>query len=173
MIVAVGSKNPTKIKPVKKVFSNYFKNLEVIAIEVESGVSEQPKHEDEMFKGALNRAKNALKKIPKAKYGVGIEGGIHKHSFGWQERSLVVVVDKKGNFGVGSAPALSLPEEVTKLIEEGKRLDQAVELVSGAKNIRKGIGVYGVFTKGFVTRAKGMEHAIAFALSRFLHNDLF
>ncbi len=173
MIVAVGSKNSTKIKPVKKVFSNYFKDLEVVGVEVSSGVSDQPKHEDEMFQGALNRAKQALEKVSEADFGVGIEGGLHKHSFGWQERSIVVVVDKNGDYGVGSAPALSLPLKITKLIEEGKNLEQAVDEVFGTKKIGEGIGAYGIFTKGFVTRAKGMEHAIALALSRFLHEDLF
>jgi len=30
MIVAVGSKNPTKVAPVKKVFKHYFDNVTVV-----------------------------------------------------------------------------------------------------------------------------------------------
>ena len=42
MIVAVGSKNPTKIDPVKEVFSHHFQSVKVVGIKVLSAVIEQP-----------------------------------------------------------------------------------------------------------------------------------
>ena len=173
MIIAVGSKNPTKIRPVRKIFKKYFKDVEVVSGDISSGVSDQPITEEEAYKGALNRAKRVLKLFPNADYGVGIEGGIVDHIAGINEKSMVVILDKNGNVGVGISAALFLPEKVTRLINSGKNLNQAIDHVFGTKEIGKGIGAYGVFTKGVVTRSTGMEHAIAFALSRFLHNDLF
>ncbi len=173
MIVAIGSKNPTKIRPVRKIFKKYFKDISIESYEVSSGVSDQPLSEDEIYEGALNRAKEVLKKAPDAEYGVGIEGGIVENSFGINEKSIVVIADRKGNIGVGISAALFLPRKVTRHIDEGKNLTQAIDSVFGTKDVGKGIGAYGTFTKGVVTRASGMEHAIAFALSRFLHKELF
>jgi inosine/xanthosine triphosphatase len=79
MIVAVGSKNKIKIKPVEEIFSHHFADVVVSGVDVNSGISEQPMSDDEMFTGALNRAKRALKKVKGAEYGVGIEGGLHQY----------------------------------------------------------------------------------------------
>ncbi|HVF69016.1 MAG TPA: inosine/xanthosine triphosphatase [Xanthomonadales bacterium] len=173
MIVAVGSTNPTKITPVEEVFSHHFKNVKVVGVEVSSGVKEQPMDSDEMYKGALNRAKRALKNVKDASYGVGIEGGLHKYSYGWFEQSIVVIVSKKGEIGVGSSGGLLQPDRVMKEILSGKNLEEAVDDIFGTKKVGRGIGMFGLFTKGLVTRSGGVKHGVAFALSRFLHKDLY
>ncbi len=173
MIIAVGSTNKTKIDPVKDVFSKHYKGVKIVGVKVSSGVSDQPRNEDEMYKGALNRAKGALVKVKNAQYGVGIEGGIHKRSYGWFEHSLVVIVDKKGNIGVGASGGLALPKVVIDRIERGKNLEQAVDEIFGTQKIGEGIGMFGVFTKGYVTRTSGVSHGVAFALARFLHSNIY
>ena len=173
MIVAVGSTNPTKINPVKKIFARHFKNVKVVGVRVESGIREQPLDDEETFLGAVNRAKEALKKVKGAQYGVGIEGGMHKYSFGWFEKSIIVIMDKKGNMGIGASGGLHLPQKIVDKIEQGKNLEQAVDEIFGTKKIGRGIGMFGVMTKKVVTRSKGVEHGVAFALSRFLHKDLY
>lgn len=173
MLVAVGSTNRTKIQPVKTIFRKHFPAVVVKGIKIHSGVSDQPMNDEEMYTGALNRAKEALKKIPEADYGVGIEGGLHKYSYGWFERSLVVIVNKKGDIGVGASGGLALPPPVINRIMKGKTLEQAVDEVFGTKKIGEGIGMFGVMTKGVVTRTSGVAHGVAFALSRFLHEGLY
>ena len=173
MIIAIGSTNPTKIDPVKKVFSHYFGEVTVTSVSVESGVSDQPTSDDETYRGALNRAKKAIADVPDADYGVGIEGGVHKYDYGWFERSFVVVVNREGTVGIGSSGGLVLPQSVSKLLEEGKNLEEAVDQVTGTTKIGSGIGMFGYMTKSFVTRSTGMEHGIAFALARFLHEKLY
>lgn len=173
MIVAVGSTNPTKIDPVIEIFSHHFKNIKVKGVSVSSEVAEQPLSDDEMYLGALNRAKKAIKAVKGAKYGVGIEGGLHKYSYGWFERSLIVIVNKKGEIGVGASGGLVLPEKVMKKIHSGKNLEQAIDEIFGTNKIGQGIGMFGVFTKGSVTRTEGVKHGVAFALSRFLHDSLY
>ena len=155
MIVAVGSTNPTKLAPVRSVFAKHFKNVTVKGISMQSGVREQPLHDDEMYQGALTRAKEALKRIKNADYCVGIEGGIHKFSYGWFERSLIVIVNRKGQIGIGSSGGLTLPTVVMNKIQQGKTLEEAVDELFGTKHIGKGIGMFGVFTKGVVTRTSG------------------
>lgn len=172
-IVAVGSKNKTKTAPVKEVFSKHFQKLKVVAVDVESGVSEQPMSDDESFLGAKNRAQNALKKVKNADFGVGIEGGIHEYPYGHFERSMVVIMDRKGDFGIGATGGLALPPKIVKHIKNGKNLEQAVDALFGTKEIGEGIGMFGVMTKGVVTRSSGTVHGVAFALARFLHEKLY
>ena len=173
MIIAVGSTNPTKVEPVKSVFSHHFKNVQVFGVSVDSDVGDQPMNDSEMYKGALNRAKNALKKVPNAEYGVGIEGGLDEHSYGWFEKSLVVIVNKTGEIGIGSSGGLVLPKVVIDKIKSGKNLEQAVDEIFGTKEIGEGIGMFGIFTNEVVTRSEGVRHGVAFALARFLHSDLY
>ncbi len=173
MIVAVGSTNPTKVEPVNSVFSHHFKDVKVVGVAVESGVSDQPMDDNETYNGALNRAKNAMLKVENAEYGVGIEGGLHQHNYGWFERSVVVIVNKAGEIGVGSSGGLVLPEKVISKINKGKNLEEAIDELFGTKEIGEGIGMFGIFTKGVVTRSEGVRHGVAFALARFLHSDLY
>jgi len=173
IIVAVGSENNTKIQPVEKIFKHHFKNVEVIGVAVSSGISEQPMSDDEIFQGALNRAKNSLKKVKGAEYGVGIEGGLHKHSYGWFERGLVVIVNKNGEIGIGSSGGLFVPDAVMEHIHQGKTLEEAIDTLFGTHKVGEGIGMFGVFTKEVVTRAGAIEHGVAFAIARFLHKDLY
>lgn len=173
MIIAVGSTNPTKIEPVQNVFSHHFEDVDVKGVSVESGVSDQPMNDSDMYKGALNRATNALKQVKDAEYGVGIEGGLDEHDYGWFEKSLVVIVNKAGDIGVGSSGGLVLPKLVIDKIKSGKNLEQAVDEIFGTKEIGEGIGMFGIFTNEVVTRSEGVRHGVAFALARFLHSDLY
>lgn len=173
MIVAVGSTNQRKINPVEEVFSHYFKRVRAVGVDVSSGVSEQPRSEDEMFKGALTRAKSALKNTRGASYGVGIEGGIHDFSYGSTEYTIVVIINKKGGIGIGASGGLVLPAKVMRKIRRGKNLEQAIDEMFGTEKIGEGIGMFGVFTKGLVTREGAVRHGVAFALSRFLHKNLY
>jgi len=173
MIVAVGSTNPTKLNPVRSVFQKHFKNVTVKGISVPSSVREQPLSDDEMYQGALARAKGALEHIKNADYGVGIEGGIHKFSYGWFERSLIIIINRNGDIGIGASGGLALPDKVISRIQKGKTLEEAVDELFGTKKIGKGIGMFGVFTKGVVTRTSGVKHGVAFALARFLHEGLY
>jgi len=173
MLIAVGSTNPTKLKPVRSVFKKHFKHVKVKGVSVSSSVAKQPMSDDEMYKGALARAKGALQRTKNADFGVGIEGGIHKYSYGWFERSLIVIVNRKGDVGIGASGGLALPNSVISRIHKGKTLEEAVDELFGTKNIGKGIGMFGVFTKGVVTRTSGVAHGVAFALARFLHEGLY
>jgi len=173
MIVAVGSTNPTKIAPVEAVFKTHFPKTLVRGISVSSGVSEQPMSIDEMYLGALNRAQNALKNVKNAEYGVGIEGGLHKHIFGWFEHSIVVIVNSNNEIGVGASGGLVLPEIIMDSIHKGKNLEEAIDSHFKTNKIGEGIGMFGIFTKGVVTRSEGVKHGVAFALARFLHNEVY
>jgi non-canonical (house-cleaning) NTP pyrophosphatase len=74
---------------------------------------------------------------------------------------------------VGSSGGLVLPDKVIKKIQSGKTLEEAVDELFGTEKIGEGIGMFGIFTKGVVTRAEGVKHGVAFALARFLHEKVY
>lgn len=174
MKVAIGSTNPTKIEPVKEVFGHHFGQVEAVGVGVSSGVGDQPMSDEEMYRGALNRARGALERVKGADYGVGIEGGLDKRSYGWIERSMVVIINKKGEVGIGVTGGLVLPPLVIeKIRNERKNLEEVVDEIFGTEQIGEGIGMFGLFTKEVVTRAEGVRHGVAFAIARFLHPELY
>ena len=173
MVIAVGSTNSTKIDPVREVFSHHFPSVSVKGVKVSSGVPEQPTNINVTFTGALNRAQNALKKVRSAHYGVGIEGGMHRYKHGWFESSMVVIIDRNGKVGIGSSGGFVLPSRIIKDIETGKTLEESMDGLFNTRNIGEIVGTSGVFTRGLVTRTEGVKHGVAFALSRFLHDELF
>ncbi len=173
MLIAIGSTNPTKITPVQEVFSKHFQKIAIKSVSVPSGIQEQPMSIDEMYMGAYNRAQNALIAVKTAKYGVGIEGGLNRHSFGWFEHSIVVIMDRKGRIGVGATGGLVLPDIIISEIHKGKNLEEAIDSHFKTTRIGEGIGMFGIMTKGVVTRAEGVRHGVAFALARFLHEEVY
>ena len=90
MKVIVTSHNPVKIAAVRESFSARFPSvaLQLTAVDVESGVPDQPMSDQVTLQGARNRVKNAKKKSPNADFWVGMEGGLdffngHLMAFAW------------------------------------------------------------------------------------------
>ena len=59
MKVAVGSRNPVKVKATKNVLDQIYGEVEVVSIDTDSGVPDQPFGINQTIEGAINRAKNA------------------------------------------------------------------------------------------------------------------
>src|SRR3954451_8948306 len=78
MKIIIGSKNPAKITAVKNNFSY---QSEFVALDIPSGVSEQPFSDEETIKGAINRAVGALQK-GNGDIGIGLEGGVQESAHG-------------------------------------------------------------------------------------------
>ena len=81
--VAVGSCNPVKVEAVRRAFAAAFPDSEVTVSkhDVPSGVSDQPRGEEETRLGAQQRARGALAAAAAADYGVGLEGGVVDAAF--------------------------------------------------------------------------------------------
>ena len=121
-IFAVGSENPVKINCVAeaiKEFQDFWPGAKAVGVHTVSGVSNQPSSDHEMLIGALNRARQALAKIPEARFGVGIEGGTLDSEDGMWAYALVVVVDREGGVGKGQTGRFMLPEAVARLVRDG------------------------------------------------------
>ena len=68
MSIVVASQNPVKISAVRQAFAGQFPSvdLEITAVDVESGVSDQPDSDEETRQGARSRAKEAQSVHPLA-----------------------------------------------------------------------------------------------------------
>jgi inosine/xanthosine triphosphatase len=174
--VLVGSENPVKIEATKEAFSKFFENVEVIGIKVKSKVSAQPIN-SETFEGAKNRALE-LKKINekrnlKAKFFVGIEGGIVNIYSKWFALGVMCIIDDKGRVGYGTSPLFELPEQITKHLLNGVELGDIVDKLTGKKDTKKKGGAIGFFTKGIMDRKDLYVDGLIVALVPFLNEDLF
>lgn len=173
MLIVVGSDNPAKINGVRNVFLAHFAQVNVRGVFIRSGVSETPLTDTEIFQGAMNRAKGAMEKISDADFGVGVEGGMHRFSYGWVKYELVIILDKKGTVGIGTSGGLQVPENIIEPIKAGKTLTVVGDKLFNTTRIGKGMGIVGYFTKGFVTRADAVEHGTAMAISKFINAHLY
>ena len=83
MKVLIATKNQGKIEGARKALLNYFDNVEIEGIPVESNVSEQPVN-NEIYNGAKNRVKNlkeyAEKNGKQADLYLAVESGITNFS---------------------------------------------------------------------------------------------
>jgi len=166
--VVVGSTNNVKIEATKNAFQKVFSNVKVEGVKVDSGVGPQPFTNEKTLIGAINRARNALKK-KEADYAVGIEGGIFVTSIGAFVNGWVVVTDGK-KIGAASTLSVMLPKKVLKYFEEEKvrELEEAIEEISGIKKPGDKMGAIGVLTNNFIDRKKAFEEAIIAALAPFI-----
>ena len=71
-IIAVGTTSKQKIDYLKEVLKELKVEAEIVPIQAESKISNQPKSTKETKQGSINRAREAFKKI-KSDFGIGIE----------------------------------------------------------------------------------------------------
>jgi inosine/xanthosine triphosphatase len=175
MLVIVGSTNPVKLQAAREGFAAMFPELtfEIQGVEAASGVSEQPFGDAETMRGAHQRAVNALRQMPDAAYGIGIEGGVEAMGddallvFAW-----VVVVDHAGKVGRAKSGAFILPKEVSRLVKQGMELGPADDVVFGQKNSKQRSGSIGLLTGDALTRTGYYASAVLMALIPFKNPTL-
>lgn len=157
--VAVGSKNPVKIKAVENIFKKVFGNINVQGTEVNSGVSYTPSSWEEIAQGAINRAKIALKNTD-ADFGVGLEGGYEQTKFGAFIRGAVAIIDKEGRLGISGGKGILLPQKIVDRLRQREELGDIMDELQGEKNTKQKWGAVGFFTKGYSNRQESFELAI-------------
>lgn len=172
--VAIGSKNPAKIQAVKLAFEAVWPDQVWVfeGVKVQAGVSNQPMSDQESIKGAKARAKKALKALS-ADFGVGLEGGLHQIGQHWFDGGWCVVVNSKGELGIGSSAKIPTPKKIMKQVMQGKELGEVIDIIFRTQNAKQGDGHFGLMTKNKITRTSGYRDGIIMALSRFIHPDLF
>jgi inosine/xanthosine triphosphatase len=170
-IFAVGSENPVKINCVAEAIAEFWPEARAVGVNTDSGVSAQPSSDQEMLLGALNRAQQALQKIPEADFGVGIEGGTLDAEDGMWAYAWIVIVDRSGRVGKGQSGRFLLPEVIARLVRAGVELGEADDRVFGRSNSKQADGAIGILSDGRITRLKLYQPAVTFALLPFIHPE--
>lgn len=174
--ILVGSRNPVKIASVKEAFSNYFDKLEVVGVEVDSGVSVQPMN-DETFLGAQNRAAKLRELNENEKLGaelfVGIEGGIVKQFERWFAFGCMCIIDEDGKVGFGMSPHFELPATVVEKLLQGIELGDVMDEIMNQQNTKQKHGAIGYFTNGVMNRKELYIEGLKVAMVPFLHKNMF
>ncbi|OGG76263.1 inositol monophosphatase [Candidatus Kaiserbacteria bacterium RIFCSPLOWO2_01_FULL_55_19] len=173
--IIVASKNPVKIAAALSGFQKMFphETFEVEGVSAPSGVGEQPRNDTETFTGARNRAQNASKEVITADYWVGIEGGIEEKNSAMEAFAWVVIQAKGGAYGKGRTGTFFLPPKIAELIQQGKELGEADDIVFGRSNSKQGNGAVGILTGDVVDRTKYYTEAVVFALIPFKNIELY
>jgi inosine/xanthosine triphosphatase len=170
--VAVGSKNPVKIRAVSRVITQVWPEAEVVGVQVSSGVRAMPMDETECITGAAERARAAREALD-ADLGLGLEGGVeprdgHLYLMGW-----VAVVDRHGRESLASGARIPLPPLVAAAVQAGQELGPVMDDLTGREKTNHAEGAVGILTQGLVTRQRSFEAGVAYALAPWLNPEWY
>lgn len=187
LVIAVGTTRKPKLAAVHEAISHITDVLapgtliEVIGVEVESGVSHTPTSREELMRGARQRAES-LEDIAKRQnqpwnFFVGLEGGLEVIRESGERRvfleSWAYVSDARyGHFGCSGAVELppSLAEEV---LAGGTELSVAIDQFAGAAGIRDAQGAWGVLTANKISRQESFRVALIAAFAPFYNRTMY
>lgn len=171
--VAVGSTNPTKVNAVKWVLEQIFDDVEILGVDVPSGVSEQPLSAGETELGARNRAKAALQATG-ADWAFGLEGGVHldPQGNGWLG-GCVAVNNAQGQSWSSKEFTVILPTFITEKLIKGAELGPLMDEVTGDKDSKRKLGAIGYLSKGIIPREESWRQGVVRALIPFLNSELY
>lgn len=176
MRIAVGSTNPTKVKAVENVMRRIYGDVEVIGVEVDTGVPDQPIGIEEIARGAINRAKSALEKA-NADLGVGIEAGIYSFPgtlTGYLDVQVCAIVSPDGVITIGHGPGFEYPPVVIeKVLNDGVEVGIAMGELVDDPELKKKIGAIGVLSKGLLPRTELNEIAVLMAMIPRMNQERF
>ncbi len=177
MKIKLGSRNVAKVGALEEVVDSYalFSGAELIAIDVDSGVSPHPKSIEETVQGAVNRARRSFMDCD---YSFGIEAGLMLVPFtktGYMETCACAVYDGN-NMYIGLSSAFEYPPGITRMILDGIEGSDAVRIAGLTNHAKLGNtegGLIGLLTKGRVSRKEYTKQAIVNALIQLENPEIY
>jgi len=202
IIIAIASKRGPKLNAVKQaleVFSPSFppgSEFELVGLEVDSGVSHTPSSQEELMRGARQRAETlsqlAKKNSFEWHYFVGLEGGLdvvhetssptpmRRHSDSPRSTRRLVFLESwayvsDGTHGhYGRSGGIELPEPlVREVLENGTELAVAIDHFAGMQGIRDGRGAWGVLSGDLISRQEAFRVAVIAAFAPFYNAKMY
>lgn len=127
--IAIGTSSRYKINAINKALHEL--DLEFIskAVEVESGVSEQPHDLGETKVGSINRAKNALVKLPVSDVGLGVEFGYEPVEGRYHMVCWASIVTNAGEIFSEQSSTLELPLALQNALLADKQVADNLDVV--------------------------------------------
>ncbi len=178
MRVAVGSLNPVKVEAARLVFERFFSEVEIKPVEVETSISAQPIGIDQVIKGAVERAYQALSSVTGSDYGVGLEAGLIPYPWtitGYLNHQVCALVDHELKVTLGSSMGFEFPSRVIERLErrEVREAEEVMEEITGIERIGEAAGAIGYLTKNHVKRLDLSIQALTSALIPRLNPNLY
>jgi inosine/xanthosine triphosphatase len=192
MVIAVGSSRKPKLAAVREVLDEISGllfpdaqsdawSLQVVGIDVDSGVTHTPASRDELMRGARQRAE-ALQSIAKQNgqpwnYFVGLEGGLDPVEENGRRRvfleSWAYVSDgQQGYFG--RSGALELPDALAEeVLLRGTELSVAIDQFAQQTGIRDAQGAWGVLSANKINRQEAFRVAVIAAFAPFYNQKFY
>jgi len=164
--IAVGSKNPVKLRATRNVLRSLVGRVRVKGIRVEKPFA-QPLDQAQIIEGATSRAEQALK-AGSYDFGVGIEAGLApapRTRSGFVDVQWCAIFDREGNLTLGHGSGFEYPLEVTEEVIVHKReVSEAMGRLSGIKRIGQRMGAIGYLSRGRLNRTRLTEQAVFMAM---------
>lgn len=176
MKITIGTRNEIKLNALKEIKQEYqfIKNAHVISIDVNTGISHQPKSLEETIQGAINRAKDSF---DDCNLSFGLEDGlmqIPNFNKDYFNICACAIYDGKDIY-IGLSSAYKYPREAVKLVfEKDIDINGAFYKLGLTNNPKVGNaeGSVGILTKGRLTRKDYVKQAIMMALASLESKDL-
>ena len=163
-IVKVGTAKLTKAEAIKEAFERYFTDVEVIVVDVPSGVPRQPANE-EVFQGAKNRIEE-LRNGDKYDYIVACEGGLICQYGHWFNVQVVMVEAEDGKSGFGISQGFEIPPKYIEEIRETSISKVLDRIFDGKGGVR-------ILTRFEVTRKDLIRDGTIMALARVINGEIW
>jgi len=186
LIIAVGSTRKPKLAAVREAVAGMSDllaadtSIEIVGVEVESGVNHTPLSCEESMRGARQRAE-WLQQVAKQEakpwnYFVGLEGGLALIEDGERRvflESWAYVSDgTRGHFG--RSGAVELPEALAEeVFVRGTELSLAIDQFAGEAGIRDAQGAWGVLSGNKITRQEAFRVALIAAFAPFFNQPMY
>lgn len=164
MKIIIGSKNPAKITAVKNAFPE--SEIELISLDIPSGVNEQPFSDEETINGAMNRAVEALRQ-GKGDVGIGLEGGVQETRLGLLICNWGALATKDMEPIIAGGARFLLPEDVALRLRAGEELGPVMDDYAKRQNVRKQEGAVGIFTNGLINRVDMFTHLMNILVGQY------
>ena len=172
--IVVASTNPVKMAATQLGFRRMFPALafQFTTLDAPSGVRDQPLSSAETLQGAIQRTQAARERTPEATYWVGIEGGVEWDAHGISAFAWIVI-RSSDSIGQSRTGAFYLPPPVAELLQRGKELGEAGDIVFGAIDAKRAGGAIGLLSDQVLDRTALYEQAIILALVPFKQPELY
>ena len=187
VIIAVGSTRKPKLGAVREALTSVGsllapdKQIEVVGVEVESGVGHTPVSREELMQGARQRAEAVARLAAQNhepwNYFVGLEGGLDVIEDAGRRRVFLegwayVSDGTHGFFGRsgGIEIAESIAEEV---VDRGTELSIVIDRFAGEAGIRDAQGAWGVLSGNLISRQEAFRVAVVAAFAPFYNAKMY
>lgn len=171
MKAVIATKNDMKVLSAKRALEYYYKDIEVIKINVKSDVSNQPINE-EIYTGVKNRIfylrRYCKENSIEADLFLAIESGISNQLGEWEIISIAKIEDNNGNSSFANTTGFSISEEnIDNIIKYG--VEYVMKDIFNNNNKNGGIEL---LTDGVFNRIDWMEQAFIMALIKIIHKEI-